>query len=91
MPRYACSTYGWELLLRAHHERGPHSNPQPTWKLLESEIKDLKMKPQPGVPDLSPPTLQITVFKGQTETHWQCSISIATKTCELPRQQKRAR
>lgn len=63
------------------------SPPHPTWKLLERE--DQKMKLQLGVPDLSSPTLQITVFKGQTL--WHYSISIATKTCELPRQQKSVR
>lgn len=68
----------------------PKSPPQPTWKLLQSERKDLKMKLQLGVPDLpSSPTLQITVSKGQTL--WHYSISTATKTCELPRQQKRVR
>lgn len=76
MPRYVFT----ELLLRAHHGRESHSNPQPTWELLEGERKDLKMKLQPGVPDLSSPTLQITVFKSDC-AHWQYNISIATKTC----------
>lgn len=39
------------------------SPPQPTWPLLDSEREDLKMKLQFEVPDLSSPTLQITVFK----------------------------